>query len=61
MGGKLIRTVGQVRANFAVIIMVVSHTFKCLVCLKLAGIRPFGVLIDPARRCLNFSASQTPQ
>lgn len=39
MGGKLIHTVGQVRTNFAMFIMIVSYSFKRLVYFRLARTR----------------------
>ena len=41
MGGKLIRTIGQARANFAMTMMAASYNLKRLVYLKRAGIEAF--------------------
>lgn len=41
MGGKLIRTIGQARANFAMTMMAASYNLKRLVYLKRAGIEVF--------------------
>jgi IS5 family transposase len=41
MGGKLIRTIGQARANFAMTMMAACHNLKRLVYLRKAGIEAF--------------------
>jgi IS5 family transposase len=41
MGGKLIRTIGQVRANFAMIMMAACYNLKRLTYLRSAGIEAF--------------------
>lgn len=41
MGGKLIRTIGQARANFALVMMAASYNLKRLAYFKRAGIEAF--------------------
>ena len=41
MGGKLIRTIGQVRANFAMTMMATCYNLKRLTYLKAAGVVAF--------------------
>lgn len=41
MGGKLIRSVGQARANFAMTMMAACYNLKRLVCFRRAGIEAF--------------------
>lgn len=41
MGGKLVRIVGQARANFAMTMMAACYNLKRLVYLKRAGIEAF--------------------
>jgi len=41
MGGKLIRTVGQARANFAMTMMAACYNLKRLVYFQRAGIKAF--------------------
>ena len=41
MGGKLIRTIGQARANFAMVMMAACYNLKRLTYLKRAGIEAF--------------------
>lgn len=41
MGGKLIRTIGQARANFTMIMMAACYNLKRLTYLKRAGIEAF--------------------
>ena len=41
MGGKLIRTIGQARANFAMTMMAACYNLKHLVYLQKAGIKAF--------------------
>jgi hypothetical protein len=41
MGGKLIRTIGQTRANFAMVMMAACYNLKRLTYLKRAGIEAF--------------------
>lgn len=40
MGGKLIRTIGQVRANFAMTMVAVCYNLKRLAYFQWAGIVP---------------------
>jgi hypothetical protein len=41
MGGKLIRTIGQARADFGVTLMALCYNIRCLTYLKSAGIEGF--------------------
>jgi IS5 family transposase len=41
MGGKLIRTIGQARASFAMTMMAASYNLKRLVYFRKAGIEAF--------------------
>ena len=41
MGGKLIRTIGQARADFGMTMMALCYNIKHLTCLKTAGIEAF--------------------
>jgi len=41
MGGKLIRTIGQARANFAMTMMATCYNLKRLVYFQKAGIEAF--------------------
>ena len=41
MGGKLIRTIGESRASFAMTMMAACYNLKRLTCLKVAGVVAF--------------------
>jgi hypothetical protein len=41
MGGKLLRTIGQARANFAMTMMAACYNLKRLVYFQKAGIKAF--------------------
>jgi len=41
MGGKLLRTIGQARANFVITMMAACYNLKRLVCFQKTGIKAF--------------------